>query len=1659
MNFKHFDLKEAQEKLFTFPVAKKGQVNRRKFIKAMSFSALTLNPVVSSMNEFDDVFNDSFRLFPSDGGFVVKRKNKTCWKYPAPQFTQEAQVNIHKIKSGYDLKMMNLRLNGSQQTFDVYVKIYEGIFGWRMKILIPQLSVDQDMKFSDWLDGKEFLRSRMNADLLFGNIDGQNFLHIKGDVNFKMDSHWNLYFQGDNAVNLTYSGKKHCSSVAILSSKGQIYKSCITAPSQVLKIRLPAFASMPEFMSDLSFSNNYSLTSLGNKPDVNVLIWNDKTGKYHQTIWINHEGEGLELKHEFQERYNFRFKRYFFLSEINDEQQPEVYLAAASSANQWFSNSIGAFLIGSGGSVPDLEAFGQGTHLQTYRYAPKLTAFRPLIHRALTLPTILDKPENIIIARSDNSGNNLPEGFAFATAADTTSKRSVQLKLKLNSRNISTKTSSTDKTRQKTTTTTNQTESQRIVLPDRQKKIITDKATETDTRKPQEKNKTGIRQPEISTNRSDILFKPNNLKFRILRPEDLLLLEFEFRNFIFSQKGDKNLVELQNKKNKGIIIVWIQTQHTLEEAFFEENEIPLEKGEEPSSTGVTLPAKHLRAYRSRLVFEYPAGSDSFPLNINELLDWSKFELRVDPRAWINVPQTLGRESIDKNPKYSKVSVIGKDKTVSINRKENLSYSLKLNQTNIHPADRVKLYDSSNVKDVFSGSVANSLLSKNIQKSLEPMLKQGPVPEDSTCIEAPALMYISPNQTGGFEHRITLPDIKQQGSNEIYEMWHTKLGVKLKDGKITDGLPYLRTIRALWAFDAKLDYKEVPNPNNPMPFLASLDANNRHILVHTTSNYGVQKNPTAVPVDKLMLTSLGAYLDWHAFFDVPKSADTYLDIIEWQHFATLGRDHFVKIVKEGYIFPFGHRAALVKITERKFMRENRSAVNRQRMYVVILQKEVVYDRNIPKGDFLKFPFQTVKIVNSNTPNIDNPLNRTLDKNINGYNFYIESVGKPFEFDVIFTDKEGAEHKKKIPLIFVSNIVARDTSNISKITNIYLQNSTYNNLNFNGDNVSFAESLIEGDTSYETREVKFGAVTFKSPGSGEICFRPTIQHALIKLEAVNKLTGNDDPVKIELVDDSNPGHVFASVENAVLDFSGGSDKSGGFLTPNMSITGLSRLFGTVGGDIADAMKMAFNVLKVFEALDNVISAKIFGVIDIFSLFDTDISNFSGSMDGFIKQLKAIQEKIEQLRNSIKLTEAQAVELEKNVLNNINYNQNQIQKETEKIRKDLEKEVENIKKDIVSEVSKLRDTLDKSIPRIPNLKTYLTDDAFHVQYKWQPDLGKQNKDVFPGLLSVKINEPKKALQIDTHFEKPFEPTAAPILNSVAKFENFKIEVSECIAVNFKSLKFESGTSGKSGVNVEMGSVPMEFIGALSFINDLNKYIPSSGFSDDGNGPYLQLTASGIKAGYTLALPNFEMGMCMITNVSLGAYINLPFTGDPLTIGFFFCTRENPFMLTISCFGGGGFIQLVTRLDGLESIEAAFEFGAAISLNVGVASGSVSVMGGIYYKSKNEQKTLPDNRVITYNQADLSAYLRINGNLSILGLIHVSLEFYLELHAVIAGGRVQKLEGSATLKVKVSVLFFSKTVSVTVRRTLAGSGGDPNFGQLINSEDWEQYCLAFSE
>ena len=253
------------------------------------------------------------------------------------------------------------------------------------------------------------------------------------------------------------------------------------------------------------------------------------------------------------------------------------------------------------------------------------------------------------------------------------------------------------------------------------------------------------------------------------------------------------------------------------------------------------------------------------------------------------------------------------------------------------------------------------------------------------------------------------------------------------------------------------------------------------------------------------------------------------------------------------------------------------------------------------------------------------------------------------------------------------------------------------------------------------------------------------------------------------------------------------------------------------------------------------------------------------------------------------------------------------------------------------------------------------------------------------------------------------------------------------------------------------IKFVGPLSFVETLSDLIPLDGFSDP---PYLDITPQGIDAGFSLALPNIAVGMFSLSNLSLGAGFTVPFIGQPLSVRFNFCTREQPFNLTVSLFGGGGFFGITIDPHGVQILEASLEFGASISVDFGVASGGVYVMAGIYFRMEQDA-------------ASLTGYFRLGGHVDVLGIVTASLELYLELKYEFETG---KCVGRAKLTIEIEVFIFSGSVTITCQRKFAGSNGDPTFRQLMgvrpalpladelaligDSTDyaWREYCEAFA-
>jgi cobalamin synthase len=151
----------------------------------------------------------------------------------------------------------------------------------------------------------------------------------------------------------------------------------------------------------------------------------------------------------------------------------------------------------------------------------------------------------------------------------------------------------------------------------------------------------------------------------------------------------------------------------------------------------------------------------------------------------------------------------------------------------------------------------------------------------------------------------------------------------------------------------------------------------------------------------------------------------------------------------------------------------------------------------------------------------------------------------------------------------------------------------------------------------------------------------------------------------------------------------------------------------------------------------------------------------------------------------------------------------------------------------------------------------------------------------------------------------------------------------------------------------------------------------------------------------------------------------------------------------GGGGFVGLALSPKGLVVLEMALEAGAALSVNLGVASGSVSMMIGVYLRLEGQE-------------GSLTGYLRIRGEMDVLGLISASITLELALTYHFPSG---KMIGRASVVVEIDVVLVSYSVSVSCERRLAGSNGDPTYADVLtldstlgSAPEWDAYCAAFA-
>lgn len=1063
----------------------------------------------------------------------------------------------------------------------------------------------------------------------------------------------------------------------------------------------------------------------------------------------------------------------------------------------------------------------------------------------------------------------------------------------------------------------------------------------------------------------------SNLLIKAFRPDDLLYLNFEFINLKQVNLPRPHLVR-ENASQPAYLIVHFPPQSIAEEVFYE-----------ASTPGQSDPLKPPPVFSrisgpSRLAFLIPDEIKEIPLTLESLLSWHLYQPSLVPVAL--PPSTSGPAQVS-------------------------------------PGRTSPAAESAATKSVLNkiGISAQNLLLKQ-QKGLQAgqaikaALKPAPPEKHQTAIEMPYRLILSPNP-----HNIWLHTAGSSSSAGWTELWHTRLAALNPDGSVAESEHPLLAVRAVWSPDVDVNNLVGPDPEHKSRPRLALDPNDRHQIVHLSSNFSL-KNPDNTPyepkpikVNRMILSPLGAWLDSVGNW----SPVAPLSVVTWRHLATMGRDHYVKVVYKGYLLPFGHRAALIKETERRFYRAKDGqniAYLFQKQYIIIRDPDRIFPAPFQPDEGREVPFKLVRITTAKTPALDPPENSQLLPDSGQQAFWPRVAGQDFRFHVLAVDHEGHEVEFNMPMVFIESscafskttmTMASRTPKLGQVIGVYNSESSTpvdkRTSPLLGQSISFSPEKKKGDATFETDSIIWKLVEAGPNASAQafelqdqpMCF-PVLEKATISIPALKSLVGFDSTevkfaeayTKNGFNSSGNKGEVIFQVLNPPrLDFAAGNqaEKSGGIATPSFSIVGLSRMLGPLGAGLDGLDESTTDAAnQAAAALKDIVNGK----------FDPKkfFSNKAKILGGILLQ------------------------------------------------------------DVIDEVNDFTSpTASGKALTIKNEQVYESDGrtpaGIKTMLKWTPSVHDvlifiANRDGTKSTLTLNV----EAINYFNGKESTYK-----VKGELTDFTLDLIKgITTFVLVKFSKFTFTAEKGKKTDVDPKIASI--DFQGPLKFIKELLDKIPlPGGFSDDDSGfsgkPIIKVDASGAKLGYALSIPDVAFGVFSLQNLKFSGEIYLPFTGDPVSLRFAFNEKNNPFLVTVAMFGGGGFFAIVLQPHGIKLIEGALEFGGSFAMNLGVASGGVTLMAGIYFKYEEDALTL-------------TGYVRCTGELDVMGLISISAEFYLALTYEEASNRVW---GQASLTVKIKIVFFSTKVTLKVEREF-GHSPAPLFCDLMEEKDWLAYCEAFA-
>jgi hypothetical protein len=778
------------------------------------------------------------------------------------------------------------------------------------------------------------------------------------------------------------------------------------------------------------------------------------------------------------------------------------------------------------------------------------------------------------------------------------------------------------------------------------------------------------------------------------------------------------------------------------------------------------------------------------------------------------------------------------------------------------------------------------------------------------------------------------------------------------------------VRAVWTPDYVADPTANPPPWEPK--ITPLDARDRNGFVHDTHVKGFDPEP--IGVDVLALSAAGGWLSFEHRWSESVRRQGYP--ISWKQRTSGGRDDFTEVEQLAFLYPFGFKVSVVKTSERKAQDvpgAGQDGFLRQHF-------TIKFEERFRDYDDWRFPFSRLVPTSLDTPYLDVPTSipfpgHALPDWRDGA-FWPMVLEHAYEFGFTATDRAGRESHFTAPLICVplKNLAAGTAdARLPVVQAAYVGEPARATRPWFGQSVGFAPEHVPMATSHPVSRIAFDGVLKASLPADRIVapFAPLCASAELG-SSTGVALGGSQPEQLGWFRPADPAATKPEIY-LMADAQRGGGMTLGFVGQSDKAGGVAAPQLRVGGFARGTGPFG---QAAGAALVGAAPAFANDSFDPLQFFDADATILGVRLSSVLRAVSSAAS---------------------------------------------------------AAAPQILSVLNRNIDDVPMLDQRFDWVTEHLQDA--PRLG----PVAPLFLTQqdspdRVPDPSTPTRFAMSASASIDLLGAgtPDFTAYGRLSNFTIQLAVDIGSEPNGVLLKIGEAwfrAHAGEKTQFGIdlKAAEMIGTiLRFIQQLQEALSPS---LSHVAQLVDVSPDGVRISLPpLVLPPLTLGALDITDIRIISSATLPFGKKPPQFSFAFSSPDQPFIVAVGIFGGGGYVSITLDTMGIQAFSAMFQFGGYRALELGVVRGRLFLFGGIIFSSERLTDGNPGSRLT------IVAFIHAGGEASVFGIVTVGVDFYMSLTYQTGSGS-SDLYGDVRLTYSVRIGFFSRSASVHYTHVLKGS------------------------